>query len=248
LRQLDRFLKQNQPTYGAVLFEPVQGRGGIRVLSPDFLRAMRQITRRYGVLLIADEIMTGLGRTGRTFAVEHAGITPDLLCVGKTLANGFPLSACIGTPEVMAAWPPSDGEAIHTSTFLGNPLGCAMALASLKEHAQGHWTMQAANLGREWKHELQNELSAHPHVGEVRGIGLMLGIVVVKDKKSLAPDPVRAGALVKTCLQMGLVVLSGGRYRNVLTLTPPLTIKAEELRLATRRLKEVFYGTSSAGD
>src|SRR4029077_8843102 len=123
---------------------------------------LRDLANHFGLLLIADEVFTGLGRTGRPFAVEHSAIVPDLLCVGKALANGFPLSACVGTPEVMRAWPESDGEAIHTSTFLGNPLGCAMALASLKELQSKRLAQRAARIGDSWKHQLQQALSEHP--------------------------------------------------------------------------------------
>ncbi len=231
--------------FGAILFEPVQGRGGIRVAGPKFVKGLREISRRYGLLLIADEIMTGLGRTGRLFAVEHAHVVPDLMCVGKALANGFPLSACVGRPEVMAAWPPSDGEAIHTSTFLGNPLGCAMALASLRELQSKKLASRSGRLGAEWLQDLREALGAHPRVGDIRGLGLMLGIELVKDKKSLAPDPVWTSRMVSETLKRGLVVLSGGAARNVLTLTPPLTISKEQIRRATKVLRSAFYGTTS---
>jgi 4-aminobutyrate aminotransferase-like enzyme len=250
LEALQSFLKKDGRApagpIGAILVEPVQGRGGIRIPLPIFLKELRGIAKRYGILLIADEIMTGFGRTGRTFAVEHSGVVPDLLCVGKALANGFPLSACVGLPEVMAAWPPSDGEAIHTSTFLGNPLGCAMALASLKELQSKHLAAKAAALGKWWKEELLRELGDHPRVGEIRGIGLMLGIEFVTDKKSLSPDPQWTGHIVTNALKRGLIVLSGGIGRNVLTLTPPLTISKAQLQEATQTLKETFYGTHSA--
>lgn len=262
LERLEKFLKNPSPQpspdgrgrseatgegglrFGAVLVEPVQGRGGIRIPSPLFLKELRRITRSHGLLLIADEIMTGIGRTGKTFAVEHSGIVPDLLCVGKALANGFPLSACVGTPEVMSAWPSSDGEAIHTSTFLGNPLGCAMALASLKELRSKNLAAKAATLGEWWKRELMEEIGGHPRVGEIRGLGLMVGIEFVTDKKSLAPDPQWTGRVVTQALKRGLIVLSGGSCRNVLTLTPALTISKAELQKATRLLKETLYGTA----
>ena len=119
---------------GAILVEPVQARGGINVPPPEFLPLLRKLCDEFSALLIADEIYTGFGRTGKWFASEHAGATPDLICLGKALTGGFPLSACVGRANLMdAAWPQSKGEAIHTSTFLGNPVGCAMALASLKE-------------------------------------------------------------------------------------------------------------------
>lgn len=250
LRTLDTFLAKGGKSpvgeIGAILFEPIQGRGGVRTTTALFLQGLRTMARKYKLLLIADEIYTGLGRTGRFFAVEHAGVTPDLLCVGKALGGGFPISACIGTAEVMSAWPTSDGEAIHTSTFLGNPLGCAMALAVLKEIKSKNLSTRAASFGKLWKEELQRELGDHPRVAQIRGMGLMLGIEVVKDKKSLSADPSWAAQMITSCLKRGLIVLAGGASRNVLTLTPPLTISAGELKRATRLLKDAFYGTDSA--
>ncbi len=248
LQKLSDFLRSGGTSkagrIGALLVEPVQGRGGIRIASVTFLKGLRELTKKYQILLIADEIMTGLGRTGRLFAVDRAHVVPDLLCVGKALANGFPLSACVGRPEVMDAWPPSDGEAIHTSTFLGNPLGCAMALASLKELTSKHLAARAESLGRTWLNNLRQALGAHPRVGDIRGLGLMIGIEFVKDKKSLDPDPAWTSRIVTESLKRRLVVLSGGTFRNVLTLTPPLTISKEQLRKATRVLRSAFYGTS----
>ncbi len=230
---------------GAILVEPVQGRGGVRVPAPMFLKELRGIARRHGLLLIADEVMTGLGRTGRTFAVEHSGVVPDLLCVGKALGNGFPISACVGLPDVMNAWPPSDGEAMHTSTHLGNPMGCAMALASLKELVSKQLAAKAGVLGKWWIQHLTHELGNHPRVAEIRGLGLMVGIEFVTDKKSLSPDPRWTSQVVTSALRHGLIVVSGGQGRNVLTLTPPLTMSRARLEKATQLLKESLYGAHS---
>jgi 4-aminobutyrate aminotransferase-like enzyme len=246
---LERILRGgNHPAgpFGAILVEPVQGRGGVRIPGPLFLRGLRDLANHFELVLIADEIMTGLGRTGRNFAVEHYQVMPDVICLGKALANGFPLSACIGTPEVMRAWPPSDGEAIHTSTFLGNPLGCAMALASIEELKSKHLAQRAARLGAGWRSQLEKALSEHPRVAQVRGLGLMLGIELVKDKRSLAPDPEATSWVVEKCLQAGLIILSGGMDRNVLTLTPPLTITERELARATEILSEVVQSLAVA--
>src|ERR1700722_7038041 len=119
---------------GAILVEPVQARGGCNVPPPEFLPLLRKLCDEYGALLILDEIYTGFGRTGKWFACEHSGVIPDIICLGKALTGGFPLSACVGRANLMdAAWPVSSGEAIHTSTFLGHPVGCAMALAQIEE-------------------------------------------------------------------------------------------------------------------
>jgi 4-aminobutyrate aminotransferase/(S)-3-amino-2-methylpropionate transaminase len=244
LDSLERFLHSNYMTpagaIGAILVEPIQGRGGVRIPKPSFLKGLRQLAKQFSLMLIADEIFTGLGRTGRNFAVEHSEIVPDLLCVGKALANGFPLSACIGVPEVMSAWPESDGEAIHTSTFLGNPLGCAMALASLRELQMKHLARRAWQFGAFWKRKLRQALADHPQVAEVRGCGLMIGIELVRDRESLLPNADLATHVVKESLKQGLIVLSGGEHRNVLTLTPALTISKRELSQATAILTQIL--------
>ena len=128
----DRFSAANKSA--RFLVEPIQARGGINVPPPEFLPLLRKLCDQFGALLILDEIYTGFGRTGKWFACEHSGVMPDLICLGKALTGGFPLSACVGRADLMdAAWPASHGEAIHTSTFLGHPVGCAMALAQITE-------------------------------------------------------------------------------------------------------------------
>ena len=131
---------------GAILVEPVQARGGINVPPKEFLPMLRRLCDEHGALLILDEIYTGFGRTGKWFACEHSGVVPDLICLGKALTGGFPLSACVGRADLMdAAWPESHGEAIHTSTFLGHPVGCAMALAQIGEIERLTFANEARN-------------------------------------------------------------------------------------------------------
>lgn len=243
LQVLDRMVKQHPAgPFGALILEPIQGRGAVRIASPSFVRALRRLTRKHGMLLIADEVMTGLGRTGRTFAMQHAGVTPDLLCLGKALGNGFPISVCLGSPRVMKAWPSSDGEAIHTSTFLGNPLGCAMAVAALGEMKRLNLANRSESLGKSWLKDLQTRIGAHPNVGDIRGRGLMIGIELVKDRVTRLPDARRASDLVTRALGKRLILLSGGVDRNVITLLPPLTISLNELKRATQLIKELLYG------
>ena len=144
---------------GAILVEPVQARGGINVPPPEFLPLLRKLCDEHGALLILDEIYTGFGRTGKWFACEHCGVIPDLICLGKALTGGFPLSACVGRADLMdAAWPASTGEAIHTSTFLGHPVGCAMALAQISEIRRLKLCERSAELGE----FLLQQLSAPP--------------------------------------------------------------------------------------
>jgi 4-aminobutyrate aminotransferase-like enzyme len=241
LRTVEEVLQRSRGKIGAILVEPMQARGGIRIPKPSFLKGLRKLATQHKILLIVDEIYTGFGRTGTLFATQQSGIVPDLLCLGKALANGYPISACIGTARVMDAWPASDGEAIHTSTFLGNPLGCAMAVASIRETQRLKLDHRSKAKGAAWLADLKEALDGHPHVGEIRGVGLMIGIELVKNKQTNQPNARLAGRLIGAALQKGLILLSGGNCRNVLTLTPPLTISQRDLNVATLRLKEIVW-------
>ncbi len=219
---------------GAVLVEPIQARGGINVPPPDFLPMLREMCDQHGALLVLDEIYTGFGRTGKWFACQESGVVPDLICLGKALTGGFPLSACVGRADMMdAAWPPSTGEAIHTSTFQGNPVGCAMALAQIAEIRSRKLPERAAESGRFLIDLLRAEISG-PGLGvEVRGRGLMAG-VEIKNGGGLA---MRA---VKEMLRRGFILLPEGARGNVISFTPPLTISRAELAAAVSALKEAL--------
>ena len=150
LEEVERILAGNGPfddPIGSVVIEPIQGRAGGRVPPPGFLSRLAELTRAAGALLVFDEIFTGFGRTGTLFALDHEDVVPDLLCVGKALGGGLPLSACLGSHGVMDAWPESTGEALHTSTFLGHPLSCATALAFLAVLEEEALVSRAAALG-----------------------------------------------------------------------------------------------------
>jgi 4-aminobutyrate aminotransferase-like enzyme len=224
---------------GAILVEPVQARGGIQVPPKEFLPLLRKLCTEHGALLILDEIYTGFGRTGKWFACEHGGVVPDLVCLGKALTGGFPLSACVGRADLMdAAWPPSRGEAIHTSTFLGHPVGCAMALAQIKEIERLDLPEHSAQLGEFLLGELQSKISSPKFPIAVRGLGLMAGVELrLPDGK-----PATAAALqtVKAMLQRGFILLLEGGYANVISFTPPLTITQPQLAKAVSTLAEVL--------
>ena len=158
---------------GCLLVEPAQGRGGEIFPPREFLPLLRKLADEFGAVLVFDEIYTGFNRTGRLFACEESGVVPDLICLGKALTGGFPLSACVGRAEVMDAWPESTGEALHTSTFLGHPVGCAMALASIAEHMKPGIAAGVRDTGARFKAALRAIDS--PLIGDVRGRGLMLG-------------------------------------------------------------------------
>jgi 4-aminobutyrate aminotransferase/(S)-3-amino-2-methylpropionate transaminase len=224
---------------GALVVEPIQGRGGIIEPPAGFLPGLVELCNRFGALLIFDEIYTGYGRTGSWFACQEEGVTPDLLCVGKALSGSLPIAACLGSAEVMSAWPESTGEAIHTSTFLGNPLACAAATASLHEIARRGLPERAATIGAEWKAELSKLAARHEIVREVRGRGLMLGIELIEPATG-EPATDRAGRIVLEALQHGWILLGDGPSANVLALTPPLTISRELLARATELLDQLL--------
>ncbi|MCS5635053.1 MAG: aminotransferase class III-fold pyridoxal phosphate-dependent enzyme, partial [Myxococcota bacterium] len=199
---------------GALIVEPVQGRGGERVAPPGFLAGLRVLCDDRGLLLIVDEIYTGFGRTGRWLACEHEGVVPDLLCLGKGLASGMPISACVGRQEVMEAWPASQGEALHTQTFLGHPAGCAAALASMQAIEDEGLVERARELGDAAREQLAEGLAGCPGVADVRGLGLMLGIELATG----------AAAPIAECLRQGVIALASGQGGRVISLTPPLSI------------------------
>ena len=226
--------------YGAVLVEPVQARGGIKIPPRQFLPTLRAIARRHGMMLILDEIYTGFGRTGAWFACEHTRTVPDLICLGKALTGGFPLSACVGRAELMdTAWPESSGEAIHTSTFLGHPVGCAMALANIQEINRRKLVKASREKGRflmtELKKVRSRKLGLH-----VRGVGLMAGIEL-REKDGRPATEIALG-IIKRLLHKGFIFLPEGEHANVISFTPPLTISESELRRSVTALRQEIEG------
>lgn len=224
-----------RPPVGAVLVEPIQGRGGERIPPDGFLAGLRALCDREGWLLIADEIYTGLGRTGRTWAVDHEGVVPDLLCAGKGLAGGMPVSACLGRAAVMDAWPASTGESLHTQTFLGHPPGCAAALAALAVLEEEKLAARAATLGARALAHLHARLApalAAGHVRAVRGRGLLLGIE--------CDEGARALRACTEALRRGVIVIPSGDAGEVVSVTPPLTIEEDLLLGALDLLAEAL--------
>ncbi|HXM18588.1 MAG TPA: aspartate aminotransferase family protein [Candidatus Tumulicola sp.] len=216
---------------GAVIVEPIQGRGGEVPAPLGWLADLRELCDRRRLLLIADEIFTGFGRTGRWFACDHAGVVPDLICVGKGMSSGFPISACIGKAEVMDRWPECTGEAIHTSTFLGHPTGCAAALASIQELREHKLVERAAALEKPLGAMLNAIRDrAGGRIGDVRGKGLMWGLECVDEAGE--PASKIAAQTVAGALRRGVVLLAGGPANNVLSFTPPLVIEKEQLEFA----------------
>ena len=224
---------------GAILVEPMQARGGINIPPPGFLPLLRKLCDRHGALLILDEIYTGFGRTGKWFACEHSEVVPDLICLGKALTGGFPLSACVGRAELMdAAWPVSNGEAIHTSTYLGNPVGCAMALAQIAEIGRLKLPDRSAQLGEYLLKLLEEEIPNLNYRVAIRGSGLMVGVELHRtDGKPATEEALRA---IKAMLHRGYLMLPEGEHSNVISFTPPLTITKTQLAQTVTELKMVL--------
>ncbi len=240
LTKLQTHLRQifRKHKIGAILVEPMQARGGINIPPPEFLRMLRRVCDQHGALLILDEIYTGFGRTGAWFACEHSGVIPDLICLGKALTGGFPLSACVGRADVMnAAWPASTGEAIHTSTFLGHPVGCAMALANIAEIRAKKLVPRSAELGEILLRGLSKVQSPKSKVVcRARGIGLIAGVELLNENGSPATE--LSLRIIKKLLHRGFIFLPEGEHANVISFTPPLTISEAQLRRAVAALQE----------
>lgn len=209
---------------GAILVEPIQGRGGERIPPDGFLRGLRALCDEQGWLLIVDEVYTGFGRTGHFFACEYEGVVPDLLCVAKGLTSGMPLSACLGRAEVMNAWPPSDGEALRTQTFLGHPPGCAAGLASIDTIVRENLVERSARNGAVALAGLKNLGAGRPGVVDIRGRGLLLAAEL--------DTPQRANAACRRALASGVIALQAGDDGRVLSICPPLCIEPDLLEMA----------------
>jgi len=205
----------------AVIIEPVLGEGGFVPAPPGFLYALRELTARHGILLIADEIQSGFGRTAKLFAIEHSGVIPDLITVAKSMAGGLPLAGVLGRADVM------DGPAPGGlgGTFAGNPLACAAALAVLDIFEQEQLLPQAEALGRKLLAHLRALQTRHAQIGDVRGLGAMLAIELVRDPQSKEPAPELADRMVVAAREQGLILLKAGLYGNVIRILVPLNIE-----------------------
>lgn len=234
LDQVERALVRGAPAgdaIGAVVIEPIQGRAGVVIPAPGFLAGVAARAREAGALVIHDEVLTGFGRTGRLFGHEHDGVVPDLLCVGKTLGGGLPVSACLGPARVMDAWPESAGEAIHTSTFLGYPVGCAAALAFLEVLEAQRLVAHAAELGERVLEGLRRSLAGVEDVIEVRGRGLLIGVEL--------RDAGAAAVVAQRALRDGLLLLPAGERGEVVEIVPPAILTEAQADHAVDAVTEV---------
>ncbi|GAC1307695.1 MAG: 4-aminobutyrate--2-oxoglutarate transaminase [Vulcanimicrobiaceae bacterium] len=216
---------------GALVVEPIQGRAGVIVPPDGFLRGLRELCTRYDTVFVLDEIYTGFGRTGTMFACEREDVVPDILCVGKALAGGFPLSAAICRHEIADAWAVSTGEALHTSTFLGNPMGCAAALANLGEIER----LDIPRVAREREPAMGRRLGAmrasNGEIVDARGRGMLWALEF--------RDPAFANACVLRALRAGLLLLQSGTRGEAITFAPPPVITDAQLERAFELLASV---------
>ena len=220
----------------AVIVEPVQGEGGYVVPHPGFLPRLREVTRKHGILLIADEVQCGMGRTGRMFASEHFGLEPDMITLAKGIASGLPLGALIAKDDVMR-WE-SGG---HGSTFGGNPVAVAAGLATLRL-LEGGLIANADRVGRVLMTALRERLGGHAVVGDVRGLGLMIGVEIVRDRFRREPAPELRERIVAEAFKRGLLLLGCGR--STIRLAPPLIVDEEDVATAARILEEAVVASA----
>jgi 4-aminobutyrate aminotransferase/(S)-3-amino-2-methylpropionate transaminase len=208
----------------AFIAEPIMGEGGIIVPPDDYFRRVKEILDAEGILFIADEVQSGFGRTGKMFAIEHYGVTPDIMTMAKGIADGWPLSAFTATAEIADAFQVGD----HLSTFGGNPVSCAAALANIAFLEDGV-VEASATKGAALKARLESLGSEQELIGEVRGKGLMIGVELVEDRATKAPAAAAAAFTRQYCLQHGVLIGVGGNFGSVLRVQPPLVISDEQI-------------------
>jgi 4-aminobutyrate aminotransferase len=217
----------------AIVVEPIQGEGGYIVPPDSFLSRLRAIATQHGIQLIADEVQSGMGRTGKWFAIEHARVAPDVVTVAKGIASGLPLGVTTAPSILMGAWPPGS----HASTFGGNPVSCAAAIATLRLIRES-LMKNAEVVGAHLIDGARALMEKHPLIGDVRGRGLMVGVELVRDRKTKERASSERDALVKECFTRGLLVLGAGR--NAIRLSPPLVLTKQQADIALGILDEAL--------
>jgi 4-aminobutyrate aminotransferase len=217
----------------AIVVEPIQGEGGYIVPPDSFLTRLRAIATQHGIELIADEVQSGMGRTGKWFAIEHARVAPDIITVAKGIASGLPLGVTTAPSILMGAWPPGS----HASTFGGNPVSCAAAIATLRLIRES-LMKNAEVVGAHLIDGARALMEKHPLIGDVRGRGLMVGVELVRDRKTKERASSERDALVKECFTRGLLVLGAGR--NAIRLSPPLVLTKQQADIALGILDEAL--------
>lgn len=241
VRFIDRTLFQTMVSpeeVAAIVVEPIQGEGGYVVPPPGFHQELRAIADRHGILLIADEVQSGIGRTGKMFAMEHWDVKPDIIVSAKGIASGMPLGAIIAGSEVMN-WPPGS----HGTTFGGNPVACAAGLATLKL-VEAELMANAAVVGSHMLDRLRDMQERHPLMGDVRGLGLMIGVELVKDRATKEKATAERNQLIWKCFEKGMLLLGCGT--TGIRFSPALVLTREEADLALGYLDEALTEVEAA--
>jgi 4-aminobutyrate aminotransferase len=216
----------------AIVVEPIQGEGGYVVAPDQFLERLRELATRHGILLVADEVQSGMGRSGRMFAIEHSGVEPDLVAIAKGVASGLPLGVAAARSGLMA-WPPGS----HASTFGGNPLSCAAALSTLTL-LKDRLVANAADVGGHLMERLRALMANHPLIGDVRGRGLMIGVELVRDRATKERAVEERDAVVSAAFARGLLLLGAGR--NAIRFSPPLVLTRDQADIAVTIFDEAL--------
>ncbi len=240
LQELHRLTSTEIPpsSVAAILIEPIQGEGGYTPAPRAFLRELRDFCDRHGILLIADEVQSGFGRTGQMWAFEQAGIVPDVVCMAKAIANGLPLSAIISRRELQEAW----GRGAHGSTYGGNPVACAAGLAVLETIHEEGLVANAAVRGTELMDGLGAIAAEDDRIGDIRGRGLMVGVEFVRDRETREPDATLPDRLMAACADAGLLVLTCGSSHQVVRWIPPINVSAAEIAEGVEIFGETLAG------
>jgi 4-aminobutyrate aminotransferase len=230
----NRLFKTTTPPeeVAAIVVEPIQGEGGYVPAPKGFLKGLRRICDEHGILLVFDEVQSGMGRTGKMFACEHDGVQPDVICIAKGIASGLPLGACVARADLMD-WQ----KGAHASTFGGNPVAIAAAMKTI-ELLERELVANAAEVGDYLKRGLQKLMAKHECIGDVRGVGFMLGVEFVKDKTSRAPDPELRDRVEMAVFERGLILLGAGT--NTIRWSPPLILTKENVDVALEIFDEAI--------
>jgi 4-aminobutyrate aminotransferase len=216
----------------AIVVEPIQGEGGYVVPPDKFIQRMRELTTTHGILLVADEVQSGMGRSGKMFAIEHTGVRPDMIAIAKGIASGMPLGVAAARADIMT-WPPG----AHASTFGGNPVSCAAAVATIKLLKE-RLIANAAEVGGYLMAALKALEGKHPLIGDVRGRGLMIGVELVRDRKTKERATDERDAVVNAAFDRGLLLLGAGK--NAIRFSPPLVLSKDQADTAARIFDEAL--------
>ena len=225
----------NPDEVAAIIIEPVLGEGGYAAPPSDYLKELRKLCSKHGILLIADEVQTGFGRTGKWFACEHLGVVPDIMTIAKGIASGFPLSAVVSTKEIMSKWPPG----AHGTTFGGNPVSCAAGIATIQTIHADNLLENGEKVGNYALRRLKGMQKLYPMMGDVRGLGLMIGIEFVKRDRS--PDSVLLKKILNRCYKKGLILIECGIDKNIIRFMPPLMTTMGEMKTALEIFEKAVH-------